>query len=267
MNNRLPPIYFPTTVALIDDDPIFLERLQFTLSASPSSFLSFSSAVHAKQSLVPKINLQKGASTWLSRCEDSEGFEERVIDIKIGAMHKELYIKNRFEEISCMVVDYQMPHVNGLELCRSIKNLKVQKILLTGAVDESFAIDALNSGVIDHYLDKSDPDLSIKLKQAITNAQKNYFWQRSLGLWQETNFIDEVGALTDPVWLNYFYKCQKDFQAVEYYMIEAKGSFLFVDKAGKLGGLFTNTDETWNSVHDSHHEKLPPSDLGAALRR
>jgi len=85
---------------------------------------------------------------------------------KDGVEALEIFKKNR---IQLVLSDYQMPNMNGAELCSHIKeiNSSVSFILLTAYNDTTLLIDAINSGV-DKFLQK--PIESKKLFGTLENA-------------------------------------------------------------------------------------------------
>lgn len=81
------------------------------------------------------------------------------------------------DEYDCIVSDYQMPNINGLELLRKVKkerNLDIPFIMFTGKGREEVAIEALNLGT-DRYLQKGgDPKSQFEvLSKAIDQETKH----------------------------------------------------------------------------------------------
>lgn len=56
-------------------------------------------------------------------------------------------------EVDCIISDYQMPGMNGMELLQNIRDLGIDKpfVLLTGQGNESVAVQALREGADDYF--------------------------------------------------------------------------------------------------------------------
>jgi CheY-like chemotaxis protein len=87
---------------------------------------------------------------------------------------KQVQAPHRFDTASVVVVDYAMPEMNGLELCRRLAHLPLRKILLTGQADDQVAVDAFNDGLIDYFLSKSAPNAPQVLRAQIRRFQKSF---------------------------------------------------------------------------------------------
>src|SRR3989338_9760759 len=74
-------------------------------------------------------------------------------------------------EVDCILLDYQLPDMNGIDLLKKIKE-KLGKftpvIMLTGRGDEQVAVTAIKNGAEDYFIkNKIDPTVLMK---AILNA-------------------------------------------------------------------------------------------------
>ncbi|AZL16102.1 response regulator transcription factor [Rickettsiales endosymbiont of Stachyamoeba lipophora] len=234
--NILPICYFPTTVVLIDDNKIFLSNLNMALD-SDRKYLTYSNAIEAlkfcKESYHPDNFTKRFAEEIYG-----EGYQSRAINFNISDLYKEIYNPNRFAQISCVIVDYDMPGVNGLEICAAITDPNIKKILLTGAADEHLAVKAFNQGLISHFISKTDIDAINKVNQAIIEAEKSYF--NSLSSMVANLIISDnpYTVLADSAFRELFYNIIKKHNIVEHYLFEEYGCFLMVDKDGNCYRLF-----------------------------
>lgn len=147
-------------------------------------------------------------------CSDSEEFIKNTLNLSV---HK-LKDTARFNEISVVVVDYDMPEMNGIEFCQKIKNPNIKRILLTGQASPSEAVEAFNDNVINYYINKSDADLYKHLKSAIAKLQNRYFLDISSYI--KIRAIESKKSLfTDSALSQYFSQILADNNVEEYYFL------------------------------------------------
>ncbi len=230
-SRRILPYYHPSTVMFVDDNERFLdsftlllsERLSFRCFSSTSSALSF---VDNSTSL-PALD---------KRCVSFLGAQHRpggALRLDLALVEQEISNPERFRDISVIVVDYDMPEMNGLDFCRSIQNRRIKKVLLTGVGDEKVAVRAFNDGLIDRFLTKNDPQIGEKINQTISDLQRRYFEDIS-SLIQSTLEMKSPEFLLDSKFTNLFDKLIRQYDIVEYYYVEDPNGFLMVSHHGKL---------------------------------
>jgi CheY-like chemotaxis protein len=251
-----PAIYFPTTVLLIDDDYDFLTSLTLHLSPEKAIFKKWTDPQQCLIHLNSEFRPDPFEMNWVSRRGD-EDFEHRIMDVNISELYKEVYRRDRFQTVSTIVVDYQMPGMNGLEFCESIKSPHIRKILLTGVTDRQIGIDALHKGLIHRYYRKDEPNLPEVLDQAVGELQLDYF--RSLT--QDINRIvmlpPEDTALSDSAFVEFLEAQARSFGAVERYLCGATGSFLFVNAHGETNGVYVNLEPVVESFLELADDEVP----------
>lgn len=115
-------------------------------------------------------------------------------------------------EIDCVISDYQMPQMTGIDLLESIHNqnpnFNLPFILLTGEGNEEIAAEALNSGATS-YIQKGGPDVYEYVAQRIRHDIQQATARRN-----SQRFTTLVEALGDPV-----------------YVLDSDGTFQFVNEA------------------------------------
>ena len=133
MRGSLCPFYYPTTAILIDDDGDFLANLSLHLNSGTAYQLY--SLPRLALSDINRVGTHKPL---YQRClspyrdyADNLPFHsaQHVFVLDLGNIRTEVYNAQRFSEISVVVVDYDMPGMNGLEVCDSIENPYVKKVL------------------------------------------------------------------------------------------------------------------------------------------
>lgn len=120
MHNIL-PCYFPTTILFVDDNKNFLKSTKLNLKSNYNSFVFLDDV---KQTIDYINNTYKPApypKRYINYM-DGEGYAHHAIDINLYELPNEVYNDKRFEQISCVVVDYDMPGMDGLEFCKQIND-------------------------------------------------------------------------------------------------------------------------------------------------
>jgi CheY-like chemotaxis protein len=246
MNNKLPLYFFPTQIVFVDDDPRAFEEIRLLLNNDLATY----SYYHNPHQAINVINSNSKAEIFFNKSTTEE------IDYNtIYQLYNEVYNPNRFNEISCIVIDYDMPGMDGLELCRKIKNPYIKKILLTGAADENLAIDAFNQGLINTYIRKHEPGVYDLLNNHIYSGQQSYF--RALTTPPlDIIFKKWATAIFDPKFTIFFKNFIKEKKIVEYYLIDLMGSFLCIAADGTLNVLFMFNDEALDQNLEAIEERL-----------
>ena len=230
------PYYHPTTCLVVDDDTLFLESFAHrygdtvlcATQANPKTAierLRAQTRMHATSA--PSVHspisaLPDGLS------EDGDALF-RVETSSILQIARRL---ERFSHISTIIIDYAMPAMSGLDVCRSIKDLPVKKILLTGMAGDSTAVDAFNEGLIDFFLVKQDARLSERLPVEVDRLQREYFAQRTAGI-EPISRTDDAAFLRDPTLVGWLEGLSKDVGAVEHYLMAITPGLMLVDQNGK----------------------------------
>src|SRR6056297_158781 len=126
-------MYFPTSVLFVDDSRNFLlnftlqlnEDIAFEVKYSPYEALDI---IHAREQTLLANNDPQNESTRFNHLT----FDSKLANSAISEIGKEIYNPLRFSEISVVVVDYEMPGMNGLEFISKMENSRIKRILLTG---------------------------------------------------------------------------------------------------------------------------------------
>ena len=129
-----------------------------------------------------------------------------------------IYNHRRFDEISVIVVDYTMPHINGLSICEQLKDKPFKKLLLITQAQEEAAEQAFNQNLIHKYIRKDSPNFTLVLNAAIYDLLCDYFAEQ----FQTHNSVAPQikQELSDKI---------QPHRIVEYYSITNPDAFLLLD--------------------------------------
>lgn len=170
----IPPCYFPSTVMFIDDKRSFLYNLSLGLPKD-IAYEMYNSPLHALK-VLESTSYQDEAIRKRAIAGTVHPSGEPLTDFAFegsaDAVSHEVYNQLRFQEITVVIVDYNMPDMNGLEFCKKIDRQWVKLILLTSQSDSNLAIDALNRADIDYYIQKQQPNLGEIVSDQVHKLQK-----------------------------------------------------------------------------------------------
>lgn len=260
------PFFFPTTVAFVDDSASFLKNLSLRLDPQLACRLFDSPfaalvALNAGTAVPPMV--EGFFSLYRHRGEASE--TRHVIDLNLDRIHREVHNEQRFEQVSVVVVDYDMPEMDGLEFCRQLKNPATRKILLTGKADEQVAVRAFNEGLIDRFIRKQDGEVMGMLGRAIDELQRAYF----ADIEQMLSDALAVGShlfLRDPEFARRFEEIRRECGGVEHYLSCMPDGVLMLDVRGAAHLLIVQTEAMLQAQHEIAEDQDAPTELLDALR-
>lgn len=263
MIKQAPICYFPTTVALVDDNENYLSTLRLKLDPSKALYTFHTDAKKAYEYL-------KEAATppdFLKRCVNQEIDTmrgHRTIDINLYPIRESVYNPDRFQQLSVLVIDQEMPGMKGLEICEKLKGTPIRKILLTGEVKDERAIQAFNTGVIDQFIPKNADNFYELLNNTISAQQKIFIesvtGSVSSGLTQMRQGYSP-SCLLDPKFIELQEKLVKENNVCEYYLSDDNGSYLFLDQKGTPSWLvLKDTDEVEADYYLADDSDEPPSE-------
>lgn len=229
--------YFPTKVIFVDDDEGVLKSINSFINHDIANYDFFTNP-HAALKVINSSISTDFITASISSPE-----------AKIYELYKAMHNAKRHEEVSTVIVDFQMPAMNGLEFCEKIKNPYIRKILHTGVADENIAVQAFNKGIIDGYIKKQDFNKEKIVNEFIHTSQLTYFKMLTDVLvgsvYKEINSTNpEETAFYDPVFIQYFDELVKKHNICEYYLNETVGGFICLSRKGELSTLYAFTAAT-----------------------
>ncbi len=237
--NSIPALYHPTTLVLVDDDLEYLATFSLTLSDQFKCQL-FTDYQDAEQYLSLHNTWPESFKTRYLQI-DYQDLYRFSVNIEIAQIYQEAWNRQRFTRTAILIVDYDMPGTNGLELARRLKSkLPLKIILLTGEADQQTAIDAFNRGEIDRFLLKSVPDCSERLAQFVHELQWDFFQELSTAV-LEPLISQASHPLQDAHFHSLFHRILREQEITEFYLLDESGSFLLLNTEGQPTWLLVRT--------------------------
>lgn len=168
-----------------------------------------------------------------------------LLNCDIGMLEDGIMDPQRFELPTVVITDFDMPGMDGLELCAGINDQQVKKILLTGAADENTGLDAFNSGLIDGFVMKGREGAADMVFELAMTLQSKYFTD------QQNPFLGGSGAITglfdDASAIGRIQEILDDAGYVEHYMASNPFGYVVVTVDGKIGRIGIFNDEDMNT--------------------
>ena len=132
------PFYHPTSILVLDDDPLFLESVDFQFS-DELSCQTFTRPDAALEHLRGQASQHPDFSRFFRDCSDMDlGSEsrhgDRLLRLQLSELRSMIEDRSRHQRVSVAVVDFDMPKMTGVEFCRAIRSLP------TETMAESFGV-------------------------------------------------------------------------------------------------------------------------------
>ncbi len=265
--------YFPTTVLLVDDNQIFLanlsvgldKQLSFIQTTQPETALTLLQKATLLNSLSQTFTSTPKAHDDLANTQPLD----KLVNTNISSIFHNVYNANRFEYISLVMVDYNMPGMNGIEFCTQLvqQNTFIKKIMLTGEATHTTAVNAFNEGIIDKFIVKNTPTMLADINAAIYQLQGQAFHRISQPVIHSLA-SDKQTLLLNPNFMNFFNGLVQQKKIVEYYLLDATGSFLLLDSTASPTWLIVKSvDELEKNLAIAKGNQAPASIANALKKR
>ncbi len=263
------PFYHPTSILVLDDDPLFLESLDFQFS-DEIYCQTFTRPDAALEHLHSQSTQHPDFGRYFKDCSDldlnKDGPQgDLLLRLQLSELRSLMDDDTRAQRISVAVVDFDMPKMTGVEFCRAIRDLPVKTILLTGKAGLETAIAAFNEGVIDCFLQKQDANVSSALRREIKRLQEEYFEDISnpikcaLAL-QRTHFGE------DPSFIELFKDVCDSNAIVEHAICASPPGVMMRDEDGNEFFLLVSDIESAKGRYEAAEKSKAPADLLQLLR-
>lgn len=201
-------------------------------------------------SALEKISTQRVLFPKLLQSINSIDLDKQVscpIYYDINSLKEAIYDKDRFSHVTVLVIDQNMPDLNGIELCEKLIGHPAKKIILTNEQNDKLVIEAFNNGIIDYFIPKDEPNLIKHLTAAVTNLQQAYFHEVSIPLIsaikkQDKSFLNSDYFIAE---LNRFIKKNNIY---ELYLLDINGSYLGISNNSDAYAFLVKNDEQITSL-------------------
>ncbi|MGH7249970.1 MAG: hypothetical protein ACREGC_03265 [Minisyncoccia bacterium] len=246
---KFPPVcLFPTTTVLLDDDREFLHSLDKCLKNRHTRIKAFDNPSAANSFLRNSRDSVEIDESWLNVVPSDYCYENMAVEIQFSKILELSSNPRRFDQITCIVIDYRLPNIDGLQFLKELPFIRAKKILLTAHADADIAVNAINDGLIDHYVQKHDPHMASKLQGLLAKIQLSYFENlgslvaRSLLLARQED--DELRTAYCGLIGNILSKNK----IREYYLADPNGSYTFFGEQGQLDLLIKSREQLHSDI-------------------
>jgi len=175
-----------------------------------------------------------------------KGFEKEGFAVDLAFDGKDGYSKASINEYDCIVLDLNLPEMDGIDVCRKLREDKndVPVLMLTARGDISEKVDGLLTGA-DDYLPKpfNYRELVLRVKALVKRYHNNQVETLEAGSLRLDPLKHVVELNEQPVELN-----RKEFAILEY-LLRNKGEVISQEKLlehvwNQDVDIFTNTVRT-----------------------
>jgi CheY-like chemotaxis protein len=263
--HTIKPFYFPTTVTFVDDSATFLSNLCLQLDPQ-LAFRLFSSPGEALEYVNSRPRPGPSDEPLFAPFRDrtDEDVAHQVIALSVNTVRKQVHNAQRFLATSVVVVDYDMPGMNGLEFCRRMTDPAVRKIMLTGKADEHIAVQSFNEGIIHRFIRKQDASAVATLNRTVRDLQSAYFDNVCQSI-LDTLADSEYAFLRDEALATRVAELSSSLGIVEHYLSYCPSGLLMLDSAGSAYLLIVHTNETLRGLREIAVEQGAPAGFLNAL--
>ena len=164
-----------------------------------------------------------------------------LVTFNIDSLSDIINDTNIQDEIGIVLIDYLMPELDGISLCKQLINHQFKKILYTGSGDYKIGLTAVRDGIIDDFIEKSEPtDI---LVNKIEEIAFKYYDDKTILLKQNIE-SEKILPLSDKLFVNYFLKIFREQNIVKYCLIDKIGSIAMTNNKGEKSLLIVHTEQS-----------------------
>ena len=257
---NFPVCYHPTTILSVDDDEAFLNILSSRLAdeipvlcfSEPKDALEYTKNHHAH-------------SPFRERCLKDSSSEQDKLDL--DAIRNEIYNRDRFKEIYINVTDYDMPHINGIELTKTMEFKpdipRYSHIFLTGKISDDFMKKVKDKD----YIGKDDPNVINTLLSKIEKRGLAIFqmYSHEIARILSRNPNEKTAILFDGNFSQVFNKYLNENKICEFYLFDKQGSYILLDDDANISYLFIRNEKGMKNSIELAKEFGAPKEIIESL--
>lgn len=268
------PIFFPTRVLLVDDEPHVLRMTSLLFEQRPevSSVLAFPDALAAldflkqEQARLPALDAFAAARVHDEIEDDGRHpVVRRHVEIRLSDVAEVLDAPHRRDLVSVIVCDYAMPGMDGLEFFSGPIDAGIRRVLLTAICDEHRAVQAFNRGTIHQFVHKADAAGPRGLETVLVDQIEAFFRSRTSHLAAALALGPAGGLLEHPELAQLLRDVAASRGFVEYSFSAVPPGFRLGGSSGRARLLLADTGAFARTIRVVEEIEAPPS-LAAALR-
>lgn len=242
---KIPLFQLPSTIVFVDDSPLFLDCLRFMDGLDVNNIKTYTSPLACLadfqnyQSILMK-------SSFLSSLDDVEKLDlvsHSPVNIDFTKLKKILKSEKVENNISVLIVDYNMPEMKGVELCKKLAHLPFKKILLTGALADNQVVSAFNEGIIDCYIRKNSENLVREINMYVKLLTEKLYTEKSIELLPNFEFSNKL-HFSDSAFAEFFNQWCDDNKIIKYCIIDKFGNLRVESKDGKILNFVIYSEST-----------------------
>lgn len=232
MNSLVPILYYPFKAMIVDDNLDLLDSLKQALS-NKFDILTVELPQQALQILkkqaISMPNLFKDTTHTDDLNLSQDGQIVLSTKFTFQSILDILNDKDKYCKYGTLITDFEMPLINGIELCDQIRNTAITKILLTGKYGSDSANEAFNKKLIDGYITKGSEHTLKQLDFFLAESPMKYFKALTNSVLSVTG-CDKFPFLLDQNFAKFINDKIKELAITEYYMIDSNGSYLLLNQ-------------------------------------
>lgn len=246
----IPAYYFPTATLMLDDDQAFLSAFSARLLAKNLLIKTAKCIKSASDLLMQQDYVQFKSVGLQDRVDDEESdINQSSVSLDIQAIEHLINSVSSLHVISTLIVDYDMPELNGIEFCKQIRQLPIKKIMLTGHSDHKLAVKAFNDGIIDRFIIKNPKTILNEVFDAVIACQKLFFQDITSSLL--TIFSTKCYcALSNLNFQKLLTSKIESFETQKYYLLDEYGSYVIFDVHSHKHYVIVRPDNLFDDYAD-----------------
>jgi len=244
MNNnwRSNLFYFPTTLLVLDDDLCFLGEISTFLKNNNLIVRTFHNSKPFLHYLTHYSSPINADELFLKTEVDYYKGSSGIMRADTNSIYKIAYNPSRFNQVSVVIIDYELLNETGIDVCRRIKNKNIKKIMLTNKASHKIGIDALNKRIIDAFIEKDE--ILYKLIPTIKSLEMEYFFELS----KKVSYACEI--IKEPFIANLIEIFINSKMPSEYYIFNNNKSFLFLSADATPSILVIENESTIKNIEE-----------------